>query len=200
MVQIADIERSILAWLVTAADTGVLPYRWGRAASWPASWDEELAKAGGYPAVWATFGGWAQPERAHSGPKVKARFAVAVAGKNKRSAAAAAQGGPVAGETGALTLMDDVIHLLSGVDFGLDIGGLELGPVTTVPASDAMKASGVSLIVVEFVSTFILDRPAPFRPSAEFDGVFARLVAEWTMAGEAPDTQPDFFTHQEITS
>lgn len=86
MTKIADIEDAILAYAKAAGETGVIPYEWGTADSYPLNWDAELSKTLKWPAIWATFGGFPQPQTLSAGAKVRANFAVVVAAKNKREA------------------------------------------------------------------------------------------------------------------
>lgn len=147
------IENAIIARLKAASDTGLLGYKLRTIESYGGQFadEERLNKLIQYPAAYVVFLGDKPAGEIGYADQLGATFAVIVAARNVRNEAATRHGD--GGEVGTYQMIKDVRGLLKRQDFGLDIGGLTLGPARSL-FSGTIETHRVSVFAVEFATTY----------------------------------------------
>lgn len=167
---ILDIEQAILAKAKAAGEAGQLGYLFKHRETYPRAWDETLVSSlVKYPAIWVSFVRFTKVDALSSGACVTALFEIVVGANNVRNKTAARKGAIDGSEVGSVQLMLDVITLLQGEDLGLDIGDLELqGAELAADLPEAAVRAGTSVGVLQFSTTFRLEKRLTCTPTAEF--------------------------------
>jgi len=147
------IENAILARLKAASDTDVLGYRLRTVESYGGQFadDDKLNRLVQFPAAYAVYLGSRPLGETGAYDQQLATFAVIVAATNMRNEAATRHG--ASGDVGTYQMISDVQGLLKRQDFGLDIGGLTLGPVRSL-FSGVIETRRTSVFAVEFTTTY----------------------------------------------
>jgi phage gp37-like protein len=176
---IAEIELGMLAALGAASDSGAIPYRYRTRETYPADWDERFRETTEWnaPGAWAVFAGANSMTLLGSGDiEIEgAQFGLVVGAENLRDEQSTRHGGASAAEVGSYRLATDAVRLLSGNPLGLGIQGLQPKRLLLVRPSALLIERKVSLIAIQFETSFTL---SPLDPDFAV-GDFERLHLDW---------------------
>lgn len=177
---IGAIENAMLGRLKAAADAEVLGYRYGSLETYPVDWDDLLKETRGElvpPAAWVIFGGWSRSSSTGKAIRLPAMFGVVVMAENKRNESTRRHGDPVNPLIpGSYQMALDVVALLNGEDFGLDIDTLQVGACRLVRPPEALKQRKVSMYFIEFYTAFAPGDRSEAIPNL---GDFETFHANW---------------------
>ncbi|MDP2373167.1 phage protein Gp37 [Reyranella sp.] len=190
---IARIESAMIARLKAASDLGVLGYTLSDVTTLPSDLDERLAEyVQTFPTAWVVFGGWPNAENMGGGEAaVVASFHVVVAAANLRNEKAQRHGVASAGEVGSYQMAMDVIGLLMGQDFGLDMGPLLLGACSPLYNGALQDKRRASLFAVKFDTRLVINPLAPEVLTVQPAADFTTFAVGWDRPGGDPDPLAD---------
>lgn len=150
---IGVIENAILAALRTASDAGVLGYKYASLETYPADWDVYLKENLGLikaPAAWVVYRGWRNISVNAHDPLYEMNFFLVAMAENQRNDMATRHGDPVnPAIPGSFQMIWDAAALLSGRNFGDNIGAITVGVNKFVEAPAAFKDRKISMMAIE---------------------------------------------------
>jgi phage gp37-like protein len=206
---IGQIENAILTRIRSASDQDILGYRLRQIKSYGGEFSSETdlrKQAQQLPAVFVTYQEEESDEETNESYRMKASFDVIIIAQNKRNEQAARHGGTT-GEIGSYQIRRDILTLLAGQSFGLEID--ELKPVSIRRELDTKLGENLSLslIIIRFETAYFLPR-APNPKTAELSpgdatgpssalsatagvGSFTHLHIDWDVP---PDTDSNATT------
>ncbi len=179
---IGAIENAMIGIPRAAGESGVLPYKYRTAETYPADWDEYFKEKTNWvgPACWAVFTGATNLSLLGSG-EIEfggAQFHLIVAAESQRNEEASRHGftaGNGDRKPGSNQLAMDAVRLLGGNALGLDIQALQPKAIRVIRPTALMTERRAALLSVQFETSFTL---APLDPDAEL-GDFERLHLDW---------------------
>ncbi len=170
---IAEIENAMIAAIKALQDNGTLGYRLAKLDSYGGEFADGLERAAvNFPAILIVYGGGPISQVGQSNWKHTCRFMVICAAGNLRNEKASRHG--EAGKVGSYQIAQDVVKILGGQAFGLDIAPLY--PVAVRPlVNDKAGSQLVSVYGVDFETAFYLG----VLPEMEDLGAFQTFHANW---------------------
>lgn len=190
-----QIEAAMIARIDGASKLGVLGYTIRKVDTLPTDLDERLPTyVQDFPAAWTVFGGWPSAENMSGGEAiVSAQFHVVVGASSLRNEKAQRLGDGVGG-AGSYQMAMDVIGLLLGQDFGLPIGGLQLGGCNPLYTGQTQDKRKVSLFAVQFTSRLAFNPTAPDVLTVPPIADFTSFAVAWDRPAGDPVEVSDLVT------
>lgn len=180
---IGAVENAIMAELRYRSDSGALGYRYATLETYPDDFDDYFTSKKGQfraPAAWCVFLALDECVDSNDGQGVvgTGRFALVVAGQNRRNETATRHGGPDGlAEPGSYQLAIDAVRVLSGNWLDETVGlvrPISVAGIRLVQRTTMMAQNNLSLVAVELRCQFPLG-----QFPREGDGDFATLHVDW---------------------